>query len=458
MGGAHQATTLPIDDSTQVKLGRIAWHWATLGYASLGIAMLAKGPVGIVLPMAVLMLWRMFNFSSNPSTNWFVEVLRHAWRAITDLRAIPGCALAILVAAPWYIAVGVATEGEFLRGFFLNHNLGRAVSSMEGHNGTIFFYPMAILVGIFPWSLWLIPIALWAKQAFVQQRWMITLAVAWLAVYVGAFTFASTKLPSYVTPCYPGVALLIGGFLHDFASGRWLPGPIWRRTGSVLGILVAIVSAFAIITLATIESMPSVAWAAIGCVAMAVCCAIGWLNEQRHRAESIPVAWLAGAVAFSVGLFGIGTSQASRYRLDIDALTTIQSQHPVGPWITAGVLEPSWVYYLNQPLLELQNLNSEESRAKFWSVLNQQLATHQQVKVILPTGSANYLENHQQQPSQPQNRFYLAAQLTRLLRPEKLAVYICETGEARGLQASDLRLRSADVRHDVSGKKPTHVQ
>ena len=208
------------------------WVPAAAAYTCFGFAALAKGPVGIVLPLAVVHLWWLINkrLESTPIGNnipydgrnrslpertlQFLKRIVHetwlcfnpvnCWRAVWALRTIPGFLLALLIAAPWYVTVGLETNGDFLRGFFIEHNLGRALNTMEGHNGSVAYYPAALLVGIFPWSLWLIPIGVWAYRAYrenVVQRQLVLLGVVWVGVYVGGVTLASTKLHSYSTQC-----------------------------------------------------------------------------------------------------------------------------------------------------------------------------------------------------------------------------------------------------------------
>ena len=82
------------------------------------------------------------------------------------MRPLTAIFAAAAIALPWYWAVGLATEGEFLRRFFLVENVARATGvAMEGHHGNIFYYPVAILVGFFPWSLFAAPllIDLWLQ-------------------------------------------------------------------------------------------------------------------------------------------------------------------------------------------------------------------------------------------------------------------------------------------------------
>ena len=106
------------------------------------------------------------------------------------LRLLPAVAL------PWYWAVGLATDGEFLRSFFFEHNLGRATETMEHHGGSVFFYPLAILVGFFPWSVFALPLAIdTALQIRRNDRFhpSYLFAVCWIGVYVVLFSLARTS-------------------------------------------------------------------------------------------------------------------------------------------------------------------------------------------------------------------------------------------------------------------------
>ncbi|MFM8729655.1 MAG: hypothetical protein ACKON9_31520, partial [Planctomycetaceae bacterium] len=119
--------------------------------------MLAKGPVGLVLPLIICGGWllgcRLLAAASAGAAGgggggrvWLLlsRFPLAFWQSALQLRPIRGVLLALLVAAPWYILVGLRTEGAWLRGFFLEHNLSRAVSTMEGHSGSaLLFYPLA---------------------------------------------------------------------------------------------------------------------------------------------------------------------------------------------------------------------------------------------------------------------------------------------------------------------------
>ncbi|MEZ6133695.1 MAG: glycosyltransferase family 39 protein [Pirellulaceae bacterium] len=386
--------------------GRVAaarWLPAMIGYLMLGLAALAKGPVGIILPLAVVGLWwlvcRRLQERIKPAdqaqASWrtrSVAILREAWYtlnpwqcliAIWKLKTIPGLLLALLAAAPWYVAVGLETNGAFLRGFFLEHNLGRAVSSMEGHGGSILFYPVAFLVGTFPWSLWLIPIAMWARGASrenVLHRQTTVLAAAWIGTYMAAFSLASTKLPSYITPCYAGAALIIGGYWRQFESTWALPVIGWRRTAHALAIVTGCTIALAVYWLSSMQAMPALAGVAACGVVLAIVGILGFVWESTSRQTWMPTTWLIGAGIFQVILFGFGTATVDGYRRDLQLLTTVQRDTQAEHWLSIGGMEPSWVHYLNREIVEVQtHASGEES----WDRVSDFLAKHPDGNVIV---------------------------------------------------------------------------
>ena len=113
--------------------------WLGLSAAS-GFGMLAKGPVGLVLPAAVAFLFLL----------WEGRL-----RVLADRRLAWAALAWCLIALPWYIWVGVDTKGNFLRGFFLQHNVARFGSAMENHSGSPLYYPIVLLIGTAPWSVFL---------------------------------------------------------------------------------------------------------------------------------------------------------------------------------------------------------------------------------------------------------------------------------------------------------------
>ncbi len=361
--------------------------YAAAGYIALGLAILAKGPVGIVLPMIVVGLWglcqviqasesplgsaslySMFRFAQFRTVG--VRFLQLCWKVTRRLCVVRGLLIAVAVAAPWYIWVGIRTDGEWLTGFFFEHNLGRAMAAMEGHRGGWWFYPAASLVGLFPWSLMLLPICLWTAKHFRKKQFSpaIQLGLIWMGVYMAIFTIARTKLPSYITPSYPGAALLVGGFLSQWARQQWVLSNRWLRVAAVVFSLTAIVIMSAIAFLAFREQMPKIfphlLWS-VGFLGVAFLLFHASRHGHQHR---LPWAMLATATIFLAGLFAAAGPAAGRYRSDLQAImsqqTTVDEQGVSRrtEWLSLRAIEPSWVYYLKTPIAELSNIRTNSTQ------------------------------------------------------------------------------------------------
>jgi 4-amino-4-deoxy-L-arabinose transferase-like glycosyltransferase len=175
--------------------------------ACMGAATLAKGPVGFVLPSLVIAC--------------FVATSSR-WVNLKDRRWFLAGWTGLAVAAPWFIWVAIATRLEFWRGFFLTHNAGRFWNAMEGHNGTPLYYLICLVVGLGPWSVFLICLLPErSKSAAERAAWKEPKRYlwCWITVYLVFFTLSSTKLPNYILPVYPAIAILIARRLQRLQLG-----------------------------------------------------------------------------------------------------------------------------------------------------------------------------------------------------------------------------------------------
>lgn len=216
----------------------------------LGLAVVCKGPIGFIGPLAVLIPWAWWvavdwRRAEMPAGPWLRQSVAAAAPAIVDvlrsLRPIVVVAATLFTAAPWYIAVWLRTDGAWTEGFFFVHNVGRFMAPMERHDGGVLFHPLTILLLFYPWSCFL-PLATvllawrtWHRSGSPSAVHALGLVLVWAGVWVGGFSAAATKLPNYVLPAYPAIALLVAAFGVDAArraavSGRW-PHPHWMAAG-----------------------------------------------------------------------------------------------------------------------------------------------------------------------------------------------------------------------------------
>jgi 4-amino-4-deoxy-L-arabinose transferase-like glycosyltransferase len=235
----------PVDNSDSIlrrvkQLIRILWKYAVPFYGAMGMAVLAKGPVGLILPCVSVLLFLLISKRERDLNaeklkpiegiwwrRWIVmaaQVLRPRVivEAAQEMHLLIGLGIVTAVALPWYLAVGFKTNGAWLQGFLLDHNLGRALLPKENHNGFPFFqlYQLVALhVGCFPWSVFL-PVALYRmKQRFEEDaEWRDSdrLLACWAGVWFVVFSLVSTRLPNYLLPMYPAVALILARYFHDW--------------------------------------------------------------------------------------------------------------------------------------------------------------------------------------------------------------------------------------------------
>ena len=273
--------------------------------AACGLAALTKGPVGVVPPLVAFGLFAWWQAFLDPArcgslASRTAASLAAACRGIRPLLLL---GVAAVVAAPWYAAVALRTDGEWLRGFFLVHNVGRFAAPMEGHSGSpLLYYPAVVLVGMFPWSM---AAALIGGHAIRSARTgtdgvAVRLLACWAAAWIVPFSLAATKLPGYVWPAYPALALLTGLFFADWVR---LPAPTtdrWMRLAWVLLGTAGIALAVGLPMVAR-RFAPGAEWLGlIGIVPLAGA-ALAWACQSLHSRLAASAALAATACA-TVGL------------------------------------------------------------------------------------------------------------------------------------------------------------
>lgn len=299
-------------------------------YAAAALAILAKGPVGIVLPGGVwglFLLCRTQQDAENKSTNLRGgHALMHTFaatfaprRLLTvawSLRPLTAILVLAALALPWYILVGIRTDGAWLAGFLGKHNVARFTGAMENHSGPIYYYLVAILVGFFPWSCFLGP----ALYRLVQRlrstegeptRSADTFIACWAGLYVLFFSLARTKLPSYVLPCYPALAVLVGAYLDEAVRRLATLPRFWYRAGLASPALVGVVLAVGL-PIAAAYSFPQLAWLGWIGAPLIVGGAASVVAERRGWNVSAPAWFAVTAVAFVTTLHAWAAARISQ--------------------------------------------------------------------------------------------------------------------------------------------------
>ena len=172
-------------------------YWLWLCAITMGLGTLAKGPVAIALAGAAIFIWLIWEKRVKEIFSWKILVAG---------------IIMLVVAVPWYILVDKETNGEWTKGFFLQHNLGRFSEPMEGHGGPFIIVPIIILLGLLPASIFIGETFKKFKATFNNS--FLRLALSVVGIFVVFYSISSTKLPNYAMPCYAFVAILLGNFIN----------------------------------------------------------------------------------------------------------------------------------------------------------------------------------------------------------------------------------------------------
>jgi len=202
--------------------GRAARHWMLAAWAAFALAVLSKGLIGIVLPGAVLVLYL------GLARDWVLLKRIEPWR---------GPLLFFALCAPWFIAVSEANPG-FARFFFYHEHVERFLSNSHHREGPWWYFVPVLALGSLPWLTWL-PGALWhavratptrlpgvasAPTGAPVERFAPEFLLAlWCGFIFLFFSVSSSKLPSYILPIFPALALLIARHIDrtEARALRW---------------------------------------------------------------------------------------------------------------------------------------------------------------------------------------------------------------------------------------------
>jgi 4-amino-4-deoxy-L-arabinose transferase-like glycosyltransferase len=181
-------------------------------YAALGLAVLAKGPVGLALPAMVIGLYLLFEKKLH-----FIKEMRIGW----------GILIFLAVASPWYVLI-TQKDPAYAGYFFVKQNIGSFLSSDARHTGPFYYYIPVLFGGFFPWSCFL-PVAI--IYAIRRRFETVPAGTAYLMIWFSAvFVFFSTaisKLATYILPLFPPASLLVALLWHELLTA---PNPKIRRS------------------------------------------------------------------------------------------------------------------------------------------------------------------------------------------------------------------------------------
>ncbi|MEP7156905.1 MAG: glycosyltransferase family 39 protein [Betaproteobacteria bacterium] len=195
-------------------------RWLMAAWAGMGGAMLSKGLIGIVFPAAAL---------------FFYCVVQRNFRLIAQLEWGKGLAVFGIMVLPWFVMVSLRNP-EFLQFFFIHEHFERFTTTEHRRVSAWWYFFPVLFGGFLPWAVALVPASFWGwraparlstqNQIFAPLKFILIFSIFILLF----FTKSSSKLPAYILPFYPVLALVIGAYIRQLDARRlaWMVLPLFQ--------------------------------------------------------------------------------------------------------------------------------------------------------------------------------------------------------------------------------------
>ncbi|QWD74664.1 glycosyltransferase family 39 protein [Polynucleobacter sp. TSB-Sco08W16] len=319
-------------------------NWMWICWVFMALATLSKGVIGAAIPAMVLIAYSISTWD---------------WKIWTRLRLLSGLILFLLITAPWFVLVAQRNP-EFLEFFFIHEHLQRFTQDAHSRTGPIYYFVPLLLIGILPWALQ-IPGSI--AQAWQERRrefssgWLL---VCWSVMIFGFFSVSHSKLPGYIIPIFPALALLIGNRLDHLLGHTNSMATSWKL--QTLGFaLLACIGFFFLAEIGKqarpdeIESYAQYTyWVIAALVALMSFSAFAALQSKRNGLQSI--------VSFAVGFFlcaiiaGTGHETLGRAVSGIDLAYRVKNSIPANVNIySVRLLDHTMPFYLGRTMVMVED-------------------------------------------------------------------------------------------------------
>lgn len=313
------------------------WQTPVLFWSAIGCGLMLKGPVILIPSLAT------------PLALGLVERNFSLWRKMCPAW---GWLIALAIMLPWCVAIGVVSHGAFFKNAVGTNFLGKVASGQQAHGLAPGYHILVFLLAFWPGSFFVaaaLP-AVWKNR----QSLIVKYLLCWIIPHWVVFELIATKLPHYVLPTYPALAVLTAGMLmRGGAVWQQWPKAVWAR--AALGVYGA---AWVLVGLALAFAGPVLMWqlehvvslsaliVAGGCLPLVILSAILLWRSELRKAVLISAAC---AALLYVGLFTVVVPRLQSIWLAPRLAELVNTHRPCGAETeiaSVSFSEPSLVFLL----------------------------------------------------------------------------------------------------------------
>ena len=310
----------------------IGWRWPALFWLAQTAGIFIKGPI-ILLISALTGLGLSFG---KPHFQW-----------IKPLRPVFGFVILAIFILPWALAINAATEGRFLVEAIGGDMLSKLAGAQENHSGPFGYHTLLVWFMFWPAAALLLPgiIGIWRERTNWQER----ILIAWIVPSWIVFELAATKLPHYVLPVFPALAIIAARAAVDTVT----PTSKLRRIGAVIyGVISLVAAGFILAFPIYLQETANVPWAIPAAATIGISgvfvASLFWRGRAYHG--GIAACILAAILSWIVldGVFPRLSSftVASRISSTLEAFELHPLKNDTPQVAVAGYSEPSAVFLL----------------------------------------------------------------------------------------------------------------
>ena len=315
-------------------------NWAALAGAAMGLAVLSKGLIGVVLPALVLVTY---------------IVLQREWRLVGRLSLVPMVIAFLTVALPWFVWVQLRNP-EFFQFFFIREHFGRFALNQHHRPGVWYYFLGVLLIGALPWSFAYLKALVRSWRRPLPGQYGINpdrLLVLWVVIIVAFFSLSSSKLPGYILPVFPALALLLGCRLQ---SGEMRLSSWYLFGLGTSGIAIALGAPYITQIPKFVKDAdliaPYVPWAVAGGCTLVATAWLAWFAMRRNQRFTLPAMAFGSLFSFQVMVTG---TEAVENRFSTEdlievALTKIGDFDPAAPFYSVGMYDQTLVHHVKRTL------------------------------------------------------------------------------------------------------------
>ena len=315
-------------------------YWMWLAWGMMAVAVLTKGLIGIVLPGLVLIVY---------------TLLARDWALWSRLHLVSGTLLFMVIATPWFVLVS-SRNPEFAPFFFIHEHWQRYTSAVHLRDAPFWYFVPQLLAGFLPWlGLSAGILSLMREGSSASGFRPVLLLGVWASVIFVFFSASHSKLPGYIMPMFPALALLAAialGRLSEQAWGRQLAGMlIGAASGLLASPLVARMGS---------SGTPNplfhhfALWIGAACLlAVAGLSLARWFARQGQLDRSIATAALTLFAAITVG--SVGHETLGRSASGSDLVAPIRAVlTPTMPIYSVRLLDHTLPFYLQRTTIMVE--------------------------------------------------------------------------------------------------------